>query len=187
MPGGRLDQHAVEIGPPHREDDLVLALTVGLQGNRAGAIVDHTPAHRYQQRPHAFQYPGALERTHAARGEREIDGAAALGSRLARVRAALVERDREAAPRQEQRQQRAGEAGTHDVDARPRGQLHGLACSVSRRARAKRQASSKRLKSGTGATRMMSGERQSHTTPCAASASNTCLPRCSPAASRSES
>ena len=145
VPRRRFDQHAVELGSPHREDDLVLALAVGLERNGAATIVDHAPAHRYQQRPHALEHPGTLERAYAARGEREVDGAAALGSCLARVRAALVERYRDPAPRQRQRQQRAGEARAHDVDVRPRGQPHGLACSVSLSARAKRHASSKRL------------------------------------------
>ena len=79
----------------------MLALAVGLQGNGAATIVDHAPAHRYQQRPHALEHPGALERAYAARREREVDGAAALGSRLARVRAALVERYSESAPREQ--------------------------------------------------------------------------------------
>jgi len=70
---------------------------------------------------------------------------------------------RQSAPRQQQCQQRPGQARADDVDCR-------VACGFKRfpqdfaQRAANCQASSKRLYSGTGATRMMSGERSR--TPC---------------------
>ncbi len=149
--------------------------------------MDHATAHRDQQRAHPLHDGGELQRAQAARGEREIDGAPALGLRLARVRAALVEPHLQSTPREQQREQGAGEPGADDVDARAGERAHRVSRSDCVSASAKRQTSSKRLYSGTGATRMTSGERQSQTTPRALSPSNTPRPRALAPAMRSDS
>ena len=94
---------------------------------------------------HLLHDAGALERAHAARGERQIDGTAALGRDLARIGTALVERHPQPAPREQQREQRAGEPGADDVDGALGVHAHGACCSACVRASAKRQTSSKRL------------------------------------------
>ena len=106
MARGLLDEHTVQIRAPDRPDDLVLALPVGLQRGCAAGFVHHAPAHRDQQRPYARHHPGTLERAHPAGGEGKVDGAAALGLRLARIRAALVKRHGPAAPCQQYGEQR---------------------------------------------------------------------------------
>jgi hypothetical protein len=139
------DQHAVQVGPPRRPNDFVLALAVRLQRDLSGELVNHAPAHRDQQRAHALHDSGALERAHTACGEREVDGAPALGLDLARIRPALLKRHTQAAPGEQQREQRAGESRADDVDAALRRQTHRVSCSACLNASAKRQASAKRL------------------------------------------
>ena len=79
-----------------------------------------------QQRPHLLHDPGELQRAHAARGEREVDRAPALGLRLARVGTALVEGDREAAACQQQREQCSRKTGADDADRTLRRATHAL-------------------------------------------------------------
>ena len=59
-------------------------------------------------------HAGALQRAHAARGQREVDRAAALGGGAAWIGAALEDPDVQAASRQQQRQQGTREAGADD-------------------------------------------------------------------------
>ena len=137
------DQHAVEIGAPHRPDDLVRALPVGLQRGGAGELVHHAAAHGDEERAHLGHEARVLERADAARGEREVDRAAALGAALARVAAPLVERHLQAAPRQQQGEQRPRKPRADDIDVSAAQPLHGRSTSPSSCANC--QASSKRL------------------------------------------
>ena len=141
-----------------------------------------------QQRLHALHDAGALQRPHAARGQRQVDGAAALGLALARVGAALVQRHAQAAPRQQQRQQRAGEPGADDVDAG----------APARRSRRCRQHVAQRLREPPRVLEAVVERHRRHaddvrarasrtTTPRAPSASNTLRPRAAPAVMRIES
>jgi hypothetical protein len=135
------DQHAVKIGAPDRPDDFVLALPVRLQCRLRGQFVHHAATHRDEQRPYLIHDSGLLERVQATRGEREVDGAAALGLRLPGIRTALVQRHLESAARQKQRQQCPGEARADDVE-RAR---HAAHARTSRSACANLHASAKRL------------------------------------------
>ena len=118
--GRGLDQHAVQPLAADRMDDFTLMLAVGQQRAVAGQVVQLPAAHRDQFRPHALEHAGVLERPEPARGERQVDGAAALGRAAARIGAALEHLHTPAAPRQQDGEQRAHGPGADDGDPRPR-------------------------------------------------------------------
>src|SRR5437660_2063531 len=190
-----LYQHAVERCPADRVDDFVLALPIRLQRGAAGQLVHHAAAHRDQQRPDALHDPGALQSPDAAGGERQIDRAAALGITEPRIQPPIIEPNAEAAAREQHCQQRARQTGSDDADRLVGVRPHALnpfwsqavSRSASARCSANRKTSSKRLYSGTGAIRMMSGSRQSHTTPRSPSLSKTRWPRAPSPVMRTES
>jgi hypothetical protein len=140
-----LDQQAVEIRTPDGVDHLVRALPIRLQSRVAGALVHHAAAHLDGEGAHARHHTGPLESRDAARGECQVDRAAALGRGLARVGAALVERHGVPAPREQHGEQCPGEAGADDVDGSPRLALHPPSSTSPLRRSAKRATSSKRL------------------------------------------
>ncbi len=134
------DQHAVELAAADRVDHLVRALPVGLQRRRSAGLVHHAAAHRDEQRGDLAGEAGGSRalRPRAASArliERPRSGELWRGSGRRSYR-----RHREAAAREQERQERSGQARADDVDL---GRAHALSTSVS--VVAKRQASSKLL------------------------------------------
>src|SRR3569833_370718 len=142
--------------------------------------MDHAPAHRNQERADLTHAPCLLQGVDAARRQRQIDRAAAFCVGGARVWTTVVEVDLESATGKEHREEGAREAGSDDVDPflqETCGGAHWVSRRTSARCSLKRNTSSKVLYSGTGATRMTLGSRQSHTTPCSPSRPKTLRPR----------
>src|SRR3569833_2940477 len=142
--------------------------------------MDHAPAHRNQERADLTHDPCLLQGVDAARRLRLIDRAAAFCGGGARGWTTVVEVDLESATGKEHREEGAREAGSDDVDPflqETCGGAHWVSRRTSARCSLKRNTSSKVLYSGTGATRMTLGSRQSHTTPRWPRRSNARLPR----------
>src|SRR5690606_26099093 len=71
----RIEQHTVEAGTRNRIDDLVLALSVWHERQRAVDIVQESTAHRYEKRRNLRHELGELERTDASGCQCKIDRA----------------------------------------------------------------------------------------------------------------
>src|SRR5215469_4820652 len=177
MPRGFFDQHPIELAAADGVNDFLLPLTIGLQLRLSRERMNHPPPHGDQERPDVLHDAGSLERSNAARRQSEVDRAAALALSGSGVGPAVIDVDRETAARQQNREQRAGEAGTDDVD-RPIGRrTHGSRRSACASASAPWSTSAKLSYRGMGARRMVSGSRQSPITPWAVRALNTRCPR----------
>jgi hypothetical protein len=84
-------------------------------------------------------------RMDSPRGECQVDGTAAFRTSFPRIRASVIERDFEAASRQQYREQCSSEAGTDDVDGAGIDGFHGISRNTSARCSLKRNTSSKVL------------------------------------------
>ena len=113
---GRVEQLRVEAGARDRVDGVPAVGAVRLERELAVRVVQHPPAHGQRLRQHGVREADPLEGVDAARRQREVDGAAVVGTRHARVGAALEHGHAQPAPGEEAGQQRAREPGTDDRD-----------------------------------------------------------------------
>ena len=74
-------ERAIQLRARHGIDDLLGPHAIHLQLGGAIVLMHHAAAHRDGQRHDAFEHAGELQSADAARGEGEIDGAAAVDSR----------------------------------------------------------------------------------------------------------
>ena len=111
-------------------------------------------------------HPGLLERVDTPVRHRQIDRTAVFVWPRPRVGAPFIQRDRDAAASQEDREQRARRTGAGDRNIRRR---HCHASRAPASISTARKQSACVLYKGTGARRMMSGSRQSPTRPAAVS------------------
>src|SRR5690606_19739170 len=115
---GGVEERDVEPRARGRVDAALLVGGVGLEGEVALDGVDGAPAHEDGVGEHLVGKAELPERDDAARGEREVDRAAARRAVDARVGASLEELDRVAEPRKADRAERAREPGAEDGDNR---------------------------------------------------------------------
>jgi hypothetical protein len=154
------EQHLVEPMTRNRKDHFIGPLTIGLKRGFPICMVDQPAAHRQHRGPESLQYARDFEGVNSPIGERQIDGTAGCGGHAAQVRPAFIQLHlRGAAPLEQYGQQRAGWARADDayVSHHPR--------SARDSAPAAANTSPNELYSGTGASRKMSGSRQSPITP----------------------
>jgi len=112
----QIEQGQVEVGAMDRPDHLAVVAAIGLQLLAAFEEVDHAPAHHHRAGHHRVFGIGLAQRMAAAFGQGQVDRAARFVALDARVAAALVDGDLPALAREQDGQQRAGQAGADDRD-----------------------------------------------------------------------
>jgi hypothetical protein len=118
---GRVQQGDVELAAADRPDHLAVVPAVALQLLAAIGEMHHAPAHHHRLAQHRLGGPGLAQRVQAALGQRQVDRAPAGIAGHPRIATALEHVDLPAAPRQQRRQERAGEARADDGQGPVRG------------------------------------------------------------------
>jgi hypothetical protein len=111
---GRVEQGDVELAAADRPDDLAVVAPVALQLLAAVGEMHHAPAHHHRLAQHGLGGAGFAQRVQAAFGQGKVDRPPPGITRHPRVAAALEHLHLPSAPRQQGREQGAGQARADD-------------------------------------------------------------------------